>query len=119
MQVYWGDRSKFKEFLFELFVAIGRVESKLGVHRRNWIKNKRAVNPEEWNPKYDKDLDQEFYEKYSGELYGLLVSKASGEAKGILMQLAESGERGRRISRPTQIPQEVRRVHRGGPYEGV
>ena len=88
-----GERNKFKEFLFELFVAIGRVDEKLGGLLRKWTKNKKGTDPEMWKAEEDNDLDLELYRKYSGELYGLLVSKTSGEPRCILTQMVDSGEK--------------------------
>ena len=90
-----GDSAKYKAFLFDLLVAIGRVDKALEDGIRGFLKYHKDKNeaPEDWRGgSTSSGLDRGLWEAYRGELYGILVSKTSGKAKGIMRGLSEVGE---------------------------
>ena len=90
---YEGDRSRLKESLFELFVAIGRVDERLGAHLRTWIKGKMRFNPDDWKPEEDKDLDPDYTKSMRGKLMGYWYLKQLGNLVGFLHKWQTRGKR--------------------------
>eukprot|EP00973_Karenia_brevis_P003971 547044-Karenia_brevis.AAC.1 len=77
--------------MFNLGVALGRVDRKLAEQIKSLIKrddNKKI--PEDWDPKVDRSIDRETYKKYSSEFYGVLVSLLEGEPLSILRGIQDT-----------------------------
>ena len=89
MKVYARDRAHFRDWLFELFVAIGQINSRLARDLRALVKKGCVGDPMEWNACDDDSIDQEIYEEFNQELYGLLVSLTEGEPLGLIKWLVE------------------------------
>ena len=88
MEKFEGDKSKFRHWVFDLGVAIGRVDRKLADELERLV---IRVKEEKWDPVLDSEVDQELYEKYTGEIYGVLCSLTGGEAKTLVRGIMDTG----------------------------
>ena len=75
-----GDRSRFRGWMFDLTVCVGKVDKELAAQMVKLTASGRAKD-DKWDPKLDPDVDQVLYEKYSSELYGILCELTSSEPK--------------------------------------
>ena len=84
--MFEGDRTKFRNWVFDLGIAVGFVDRHLsealtcmmtGLKDIHWI-------PEEKLVPGDGEKSKAMHEKYAGELYGLLCSITGGEAKSLV-----------------------------------
>ena len=77
LDVFDGDRAKFRNWLWDLTVAIGQIDIRLSEELKSVTKK---VREDKWSPELDPEVDKAIYEKYTGELYGVLwVDMRGGE----------------------------------------
>ena len=90
MDVFEGDRSRFRHWLFDLNVAIGTIDKDLARELDRLVKTETVLG-DKWDPELDGDIDPELWKKYSGELYGVLVSITGGEVKSLVRGIVDLG----------------------------
>ena len=88
MDTFDGDKSKFRHWVFDLGVAIGRVDRRLADELERLVIREKE---DKWDPVLDPEVDRELYEKYTGEVYGVLCSLTSGEAKALVRGIMDGG----------------------------
>ena len=86
MDLFEGDRSKFRNWIFDLTVAVGLVDRHLSEALTNMMSQ---VRDEHWDPGLeliprDTEKSRSMHDKYAGELYGVLCSITGGEAKNLV-----------------------------------
>ena len=82
------DDIDYKTWIFDLLVAINKVDSKLGLEVKKLI---ARAPPQDWDPDLDPDLDLGIHEGYKEELFALLVGLTEGEAKGMVKSIVDRG----------------------------
>ena len=87
-----GDRSRFRGWIFDLTVCVGKVDKEIAGQMVKLTASGRSKD-DRWDPRLDQEVDQELYEKYSGELYGILCELTTGEPKNLVRGIVEGGFR--------------------------
>eukprot|EP00973_Karenia_brevis_P034931 4819670-Karenia_brevis.AAC.1 len=117
MDKFGGEAAQFKRWMFNFGIVLGQVDGELAEEVRKLMSREDTKRfPDEWNPKYDFEVDRVVCNKYKTELYGVLVSLTSGEPLGILRGLqdtqfqfdgeSQGSERQRLGSRSTSVGEE-------------
>ena len=63
MEVFDGDRLRFRGWIFDLTVCVGKVDKELAGQMVKLIASVRSKD-DGWDPRLDQEVDQELYEKY-------------------------------------------------------
>ena len=90
MDVFEGDRSRYRHWLFDLNVAVGTIDKDLAKEVDRLVKTENILG-DKWDYELDKDFTRELWDTYSGELYGVLVSITGGEAKSLVRGVVDLG----------------------------
>ena len=85
--VFEADFARFRGWLFDLNVAIGRVDKELAGELERLLK---ITEQDKWKPEEDRFLRRDLYDKYKIELYGILCSVTQGEPKNIVRSIVDA-----------------------------
>ena len=97
MDRFSGEMGKFRNWVFDLTVAIGEVDLELSNDIRELVKKGNGdLKAEGWDPLGDDRLTKRVgfegrYRMYKGPLYAVLCSLTDGEAKNILRCMDDNG----------------------------
>ena len=97
MDRFSGEMGKFRNWVFDLTVAIGEVDLELSNDIRELVKKDNGdLKAEGWDPLGDDRLTKRVgfegrYRMYKGPLYAVLCSLTDGEAKNILRCMDDNG----------------------------
>ena len=90
MDVFEGDRSRFRHWLFDFNVAIGTIDKDLAKELDRLVKTENVLG-DKCDYELDGDVKPDLWEKYSGELHGVLVSITGGEAQSLVRGIEDLG----------------------------
>ena len=96
------ENGKFKTFLFDFEVAVGRCSGELakalkelyrrGPQKRDLVGGRAStVTADQYNPAEDGNLDPDLHNTYWLDLYSILVTVTEGDAKAVLRGMREKG----------------------------